>query len=149
MELTVGRMQGCYSFHSSPPHHQIQDNSFTVGYSLNCLKSTQNKNAGSQKLLKHFSYSWPLLWVIKFTFDCDRMLQHVFKNPKLAGQLMSGWICRITHSIYAQPQRFQVLGCYLLGTSLWQSSELGLEEICVILAAGEFLISCIKPARKS
>lgn len=90
MELKLGRMQGCYSFHPSPPHPQIKDNGFTVEHSLNCLKSAQSTNTGIQKLLKPFSYPWPLLRVIKFTFDCDKMLQHVFKNPKPAGQLMSG-----------------------------------------------------------
>lgn len=54
---------------------------------------------------------------------------------------MSGWMCRITHSIYAQPKRFQFLGCCLLGTSLWQTSELGLEGMCVIWAAEESLLA--------
>lgn len=64
MNSTVGRKQGCCSFnllHPSPPHHQMKDNSFTVDYSLSCLKYAQSIKVGIQNLLKPFGYSWPLI----------------------------------------------------------------------------------------
>lgn len=114
MELTVGRMQGCYSFHPlhpSPPHHQIKDNSFTVDYSLNCLKSAQSTNGGIQKLLKPFSYSWPLLWVIKFTFDCVKMLQHIFKKtPNLLIKYCQDECIELLMQYMHSHEHFTVLG---------------------------------------